>query len=223
MTKGAEQHLAKARDYVARGEEFYRKAAEEIIAARNEGATVEECAESIDRSKTWVLDTLKWYLRNGQSTRGGRENAPTPYAEQAGAVAQRHARSVLRQAPAEQIAEMLSDPAVRAKVSKAQHIAHERVEQGARQAVRESIGDAADDALTQETILNDAELELFKARRCVITTLRKVNDAGGDIPDAWREEFLRTLDDLDAKVAVLRDLLTGISVDDLDRLLAEEV
>lgn len=217
MTKGAEQHLAKARDYVARGEEFYRKAAEEIIAAMEADPTLgnREIGQWFGKSEFWVRDVVMRVTN--ASARSER------YAVRKEASDRASAKQVLRESTPEQLAELLSTPQIRATVSKAQQIAHENVNERARKVFRESVGDDVADDLEREALLQDAEAELFKARRAVINTLRKVNEASNEIPDAWREEFLRTLDDLDMKVAALRDLLTGISIDDLDRLLAEEV
>lgn len=113
MNRSAEQHLTKAKDYVARGEEFYRKAAEEIVAAQTADPTLgtREIGEWFGRSHTWVQDIVRWHT-TGKSTRGGSEGAPTPYAEQQGAVAKRHARSVLRDASPEEIAELLDEPEI---------------------------------------------------------------------------------------------------------------
>lgn len=229
MTKDAERHLAKARDLVARGEDFYRKAAEEIVAARNEGATLEECAESLDRSRTWVSDTLKWYLRNGKSTRSGMENAPTPYAEQSGAVARRHAKSVLRDAPPEEIAEMLSEPAVRAKVRQAESIATSRAaslptKRAADDAFREAVGHGVADDLENLQAMRDVSAELTKARVGLNGAFHRLNAVGlENVPDAWREEYLSALDDIAGKCSLGRDLLTGASDDALEQLLAGEV
>lgn len=101
-------HLEKARGYIARGEEFYRRAAEEIVAAMAEDSTLSyrAVASHLDRSHAWVQDIVRWHT-NGKSTRDNRESAPTPYAEQSGAVAKRHARSVLSKATAADLKEAL--------------------------------------------------------------------------------------------------------------------
>lgn len=55
-------HLARARDYLARGEEFYARAADEIIAAQKDDPTlgVREIAQRLDRSKSWVHELVRW-------------------------------------------------------------------------------------------------------------------------------------------------------------------
>lgn len=115
MNTAAEQHLAKAKDYVARGEEFYRKAAEEIEAALSLGATWVDAGDAIGHSDEWCKKIVAW------SKIPANDNKSTmPFSEPQGAVAQRHARSVLRDMPAKQIADTyLADPKVRLKVRQA--------------------------------------------------------------------------------------------------------
>ncbi len=134
---------------------------------------------------------------------------------------ERHARAFLKTATPEKVADIIQTAPLRAKVSQAQQIAYDKVERKAERAFRESVGDETADNLDREAVLRDAEIELFKARRSIINTLRKISEAGSDLPDAWREDFLRTVDDVDLKVSALRDLLTGMTIDDLDRLLEE--
>lgn len=53
-------HLAKARDYLARGEEFYARAADEIIAANRDGLTQAAIGKALGRSQGWVGDLIRW-------------------------------------------------------------------------------------------------------------------------------------------------------------------
>lgn len=55
-------HLARARDYLARGEEFYARAADEIIAAQKDDPTLSgrEVARRLERSETWVRTLVQW-------------------------------------------------------------------------------------------------------------------------------------------------------------------
>lgn len=103
MTKGAEKHLVQARAYVERGEEFYRKAAEEIVAAQKADTTLSnrEIGEWFGRSERWVRDVVRWSTSS--------ESTPTPYAEQQGAVAQRHAKSVLAKGDPEAVREIVGE------------------------------------------------------------------------------------------------------------------
>lgn len=105
MNSSAEQHLARAKEYVARGEEFYRKAAEEVLAARAEGASISDAAKALDRSDRWVVSILSWAKTPANSTQG----TALPFSEPQGAVAERHAKSVLRNAGADQVEGILAD------------------------------------------------------------------------------------------------------------------
>lgn len=60
MNPSAEQHLAKAKEYIAKGDEFYRAAKPEIDAAKAEGATLMEISRILEKSHQWVADVLKW-------------------------------------------------------------------------------------------------------------------------------------------------------------------
>lgn len=213
MNDSARTHLDRAKDYLAKGEEFYRKAKPEIDAALEEGASLREVARYLDRSKDWVADVRDW---DGKGTLYGSDTV---------ARQKRQAKQILRQASSEEIAETyLSDPDVRRKVHEAQDIAHANVTQRSREAEREAVGADIQDALTDQQVLRDAEAALFRSRRGLIDMLRFLNDHAGEIPDPWREEFLRTLDDVAAKVDLGRSLLTGGSFeDDLNQLLSKEV
>jgi len=218
------KHLARAKDYIGKGEAFYRKAAEEIVAAMAEDTTLSyrEIDRSLGYSGTgnWSRDLVRW------STSAPGPGAPaTPWAntEPNEAREERAAKRVLRDSSPEQIAEQfLSDPAVRAKVSHAQDIAHSNLQKRSREAERQAIGEEASDDLAGQQTLRDAEAELFKARRALIETLRLLNQAGATLTDSWREEFLRTFDDIAVKVDLGRGLLVGALDDELDNLLAEE-
>lgn len=225
MNKHAEQHLAKAKDYVAIAEAgdskiaAYYKAAGEIAAAQKADHTL--TLREVDQRNRWsngYASKLVRWLTSGAvgSPFGGEEIVERDN--------RARTKKLLREAPPEQIAEMLNEPEVRAKVSRAQEIAHEKIERRARTAEREALGPETDDALRGQQILRDAEAELFKARRALIETLRLLNNVDvGELPDSWREEFLRTLDDLAAKVELGRSLMTGTLDEELDKLLAGEI
>jgi hypothetical protein len=61
MTRDAQKHLAKAKDYIAKGDQFYRKAKPEIEAAYQvPGTRQEDIANYLGKSITWVQDVLRW-------------------------------------------------------------------------------------------------------------------------------------------------------------------
>lgn len=103
MNREAARHVDKAVGYIERGEGFYRKAAEEIVAAQKADPTLSnrEIGEHFERSATWVRDLVRW-ITTSQST------APTPYSGQADAVNLRKTKQMLREAPMEQVEQIVS-------------------------------------------------------------------------------------------------------------------
>lgn len=67
-------HLARARDYLARGEEFYARAADEIIAAREADPTLgyREIGKRLARSEYWARELVKWRT-------SAMDTSPTPF------------------------------------------------------------------------------------------------------------------------------------------------
>lgn len=58
------QHLENARGYIAQGEAYYHKAAEEMLAAQSDGMTVKEIASALGRSTGWVSSITSWHVQN---------------------------------------------------------------------------------------------------------------------------------------------------------------
>ena len=106
MNDQAERHLSKAEGYLAKGEEFYRKAAEEIRAAKDAGATWIEIGDQLDRSSSWLKTIVTW--AEDPANRGLRA---TPYGGEKYAEKQaaNHARRVLRDAPLEQVEQIIGE------------------------------------------------------------------------------------------------------------------
>jgi len=107
MNRAAQKHLDQAGTYLDKGEEFYRKAAEEIIAAQQADPTLSnrEIGEQFDRSGDWVRDLVRW-ATSAESSR-----QPTPYSgpEVARQVTRRKVRQVLREADPDELTEVLKD------------------------------------------------------------------------------------------------------------------
>jgi hypothetical protein len=97
MNRTAERHITKAKGYLAKGDEFYGRAADEMIAAREADPTVgyPELAAEFGRGKDWARTLVQWRT-SGEYTR-------PPFSEPKGAVANRHAKAVLKDAPLEQL------------------------------------------------------------------------------------------------------------------------
>lgn len=110
-------HLALAREYIGKGEAFYRKAAEEIVAAMDEDPTLthREIAKRINRDRTWVTKLVAWV------TNGDQDHTPTPFTSAAATESRERSttRKFVREATPRQIAELLDTPQARAKVTKA--------------------------------------------------------------------------------------------------------
>jgi len=95
------QHVTKARDYLAKGDGYYAKAADEIIAARRDGLTFRAIADRVGRSHRACEQLVKW-----------RESGlgPTPFAEPHRENREvRRARDMLRRSTPEQIHDVLRD------------------------------------------------------------------------------------------------------------------
>jgi hypothetical protein len=106
MNQSAERHLAKAEEYVGKGEEFYRKAAAEIAAAKEADSTLSNKAvgERLGYSGEWVASLLRW-REDGHT--GSRFTAQVD--QTAGGRNIRGAQKVLREAPMEQIEQIISE------------------------------------------------------------------------------------------------------------------
>jgi hypothetical protein len=216
MNASAEKHLAKAKDYIAKGDEFYRKAKPEIELAQRNGANTSEIARFLGKSHTWVTDVLAW---DGKGTLYGKDTERRQIDM---------AKQVLREATPEQTDELVASlphQAV-AKVAKSVSREYERrgdeAKQKSEKAFREEVGDAFADDLAEEQRLRDAESKVFEARRALRDMLAILNDSDlGAMNDSWREDFLKTLDDLAMRIDVARSLLGGTLDEDLERFLSE--
>lgn len=118
MNRDAEQHLARAREYVGKGEEFYRRAADEIIAAQKADPALSnrEVGEWFGRSGDWVRLLVR------QATNG--EDLTTPFGGDTDfnrASRWSAAKKVLREAPPEQAAKLVVEapPATRRAIARA--------------------------------------------------------------------------------------------------------
>lgn len=105
MNAAAERHIAKAEGYLAKGEEFYLKAAAEIVAAKKADTTLSnrEIGKRFGRSEPWVRKIVAW------ATTSSDRRGPAPYADDSADRPVRAARQVLREAPLEQIEQIISE------------------------------------------------------------------------------------------------------------------
>ena len=220
MTRDARTHLTVAKQYIGQGDQFYRKAAKEILAAQKADPTLgyREIGEWFGKSYEWVRKIVSW----DTSVKG--TGTDRPFSEPTGAVAVRHTRSTLKSAKPSDVAEdLLSDPQIRKTLQRAEDIRANKMVREAQRAERQALGDEASDALVHQQTLRNAEAELFKARRAIIQTLRLLDVAKLEVDDSWREEFLRTFDDIIEKAELGRDLLVGDLHEEITELLAGEL
>lgn len=105
-------HLTAAADFIARGENYYRRAADEIVAAMREDTTLSyrEVGRRLDRDESWVRRLVQWRTSAAPATPFG---GPAERARRDDLAA----RKVLRERP-EVIASALADaePDVRERV-----------------------------------------------------------------------------------------------------------
>lgn len=105
MNQKAEEHLDKAKDYLARGDDFYWRAGTEILAAQKADPTLSnrEIAQRFDRSEWWVREIVRWVATARPDTKPDwRRGSHATTAEiEAGA------KALLRDAPMEQVERMI--------------------------------------------------------------------------------------------------------------------
>lgn len=105
MNREAERRLDKATGYLDRGEGLYRKAADEVIAARDADPTltIKAAGERIGRSEAWVKKLLAWALDPEQTE-------PTPYSGSKMSARKdvEKTRRILREAPLEQVEQIIT-------------------------------------------------------------------------------------------------------------------
>lgn len=70
MNTAAERHLAKAEGYLAKGDNWYGKAADEIIAAQKADPTISqrEIGEKFGKSQKWVARLVAWRTSESPAT-----------------------------------------------------------------------------------------------------------------------------------------------------------
>jgi hypothetical protein len=117
-------HLALAKEYIARGDEFYAKAADEIIAARQKDPQLSyrEVAERVGKGETWCKDIVRWSTsgRRGDESPFGREGRDKGEMSKA--------RQVLRDPDQRrQVISSLPPEQVEAVIAEANDVAIERV------------------------------------------------------------------------------------------------
>ena len=216
MNDQAVQHLAKARDYIAKGDEFYRKAKPEIEAAIAAGASQREVSRFLLRSQSWVRDVLAW---NGKGTLYGNDTERRRLDM---------AKQVLRESGTEQIADIIeSDPQIQEKVeAAASHTSTKRQERKRIEAdrkFREEVGDETADGLRLTEAAQQQEMLLINAHGQIKGFTRSTTPELLEfVPDSWRTSCETWLERIEVEIGMCRALLAGeISDEALAAFLSE--
>lgn len=137
MNQSAAKHLAKAETYLAKGEEFYVKAAAEMQSAKDAGATWVEIADALGREASWVRRIVSW-----AKTAANGEAAHPPFGGPAVRDrADRYAaKKVLADAPMEQIEQIVAKlpPERQSQIAAAAGSAHHKKLSEMRESVQRS-------------------------------------------------------------------------------------
>jgi hypothetical protein len=201
MNKTAEKHLLKAEGYLAKGEEFYRKAAAEFIAAKEADHTLSnrEIAERFGKHESWARKIVAW----GTSSSG----TATPW-EDNEQVDVRKARMVLRDNPeavATEIARAMRDPEIARKVVEDEE-AHRTTYMATHQAP-ERVSRPYRDPTFIDLIVKVSNT-LMELR----SLLAKCEDASG-IPPEFSEA---SMDDIAAKAMHIKEMVKALRSDSND-------
>jgi hypothetical protein len=211
MNKSAETHLAKARDYYTKGEEFYRKAAEEINAAQEADPTLtnREIGKWFDKSDDWVR-TLVLAFTSSDPDRQATPFGGTVQAERRDRSA---AKKVARDAPET----LIADPETRQSLGRAldEHYTEQAKQSASRKRDKEverkgGEGEFADHQHRQQIaeVINVAR-GATSGWRFVAGQVRTLNlDSGAT------EELASLADETEGFVSMLRSLLRGEEITD---------
>lgn len=166
-------HLARAKDYIAKGEDYYRKAAGEIVAAMRDDPALSqrEIGAQVGKSRDWVGRLVRWH------TNGDRDHAPFAAPGQQESRDRSSTRKVLR------------DPGQRREVIESLE-PEERAE-----VARDALTEAVDDSLDVQLARAFTELARLKVlhgegREFRTLTARKVDRLAREA-EGWAE-FLTT-------------------------------
>jgi hypothetical protein len=222
MKAAAKAHLARAKEYVAKGEQFYRKAAEQIMAARSEGSTWTEINSGLGRGEKYAERIVK-FCETPAKERAG----TAPFSEPGEKAVTRHAKQALREKP--EIVAQLTPAEQRALARTLDQESAKRQKarkESSKQKEREHLGDETVDDLAFAESLKSTEYLLIKARGNIAGFVRDAQELGVDsAPESWRESCLVWITDLKATLGMAEGLLSGEEIDDaaINEWLAKDV
>lgn len=225
MNTEAQRHIDKAVGYFEKGEGFYRKAAEEIIAAKKADSTLsnEEIGKRFGKSRYWVERLVTW------ATTGDRDPDIGPFGGEVrqGRRETSTAKKVMREKPA--IVAELTPAEQRALARELDQESAKRQKdrkQTAARKEREHLGDETVTDLAFAETLKSTEYLLIKARGNIAGFVRDAQEFGVETaPEEWRESCLAWVNDLKATLGMAEALLSGGEVDDaaINEWLSREV
>jgi hypothetical protein len=236
----ARKHLGRAQGFLARGTEFYEKAADEIIAAKAADADLKnrEIGEHLGYGKDWARKIIAW--------REDAEAPRTPFIEPGRETPDvRGARRVLAQAPVEQVEQIIEDlpaervaqiasaalgkpgvtrvlakdPKASAVVTRASGAIREDMEHQARQ--RRSPGTPVGDAAASIGMLSEVLGPLLVAKRNLRDSYEAAREY--DLNDEQRGAIQEGLDEIVTIIDWYRSFITSGDQsweDELSKLLA---
>jgi hypothetical protein len=171
----ATAHLDKARDYIARGEDYYRRAADEIVAAMADDPTLGygRVATTLGKSEKWCRQIVQWSTNP--------EGPPSPFGgeQENQARYERHEKTILTDPERRQRALSHLDASTRAELAKeilrdhtVTEIAHDDTEfaaavSGASSRIQAKQSDATDARRRVRDGLDADELSFEKVKQAV--------------------------------------------------------
>lgn len=207
MNKQAEQYCAKAKDYLAKGDQFYRKAKPEIQAAYQvPGTRQEDIAKYLGRSVTWVQDVIAW---NGEGTLYGKDTE---------ARQRRQTSQTLREASVEQVEQIIDQLPAERRVEIAE--AALKPEKNERQRDRKT-RQANREEQHEDPARYAAQVVSLDLRKANVALMAAVGDAQDtNWPQEWSDRLLARVAVTAELLDMLRMTLTNSDVVDWDRELA---
>lgn len=197
MTDRAQAHLAKAKDYIAKGDEFYRRAKIEISVAIEQDPLLsqQDIATAIGMSKTWVADVIRW---DGTGTLYGKDTERRQMDM---------AKQVLRESHPEQVAEILDDPQINRNVTEAALLREERTAERVQREQRDRVP-----GLVRSAQINEVLNGMISAKLGLTRTLRELQKTP-EIREDDREDLLTIVAELKLEVDWIESFLTAGTTD----------
>jgi hypothetical protein len=112
VNEQAQQAIARAKEFLATGDEKYRLAAKEMRAARDAGATWDEIGDGVGRSESWCRKVVTW------AELPANERSNSTVWENHKDIDRRKARQVIREEPEVVLQAIQNDPELAQAIAK---------------------------------------------------------------------------------------------------------